>query len=480
MTHSRARARDRRRANAVSWTSNLRERLEHGLVFGVDPWSQIDYGRFGPSMKRAKFWLLAVGSVALGCGGSGVGAESDWPVESKRWYDRALASYQSLDSEDARTAVNKALQAEPHRLESQSLAARIALAQLDYDATLEYSTGLTDSDAHALRARAFWYSGRIAEAGTELEALLADPDVKDSWAKEVLKLVRQGAGRQPFTLRGSLLAVTEMPRLPNSTAMLVPIELNGQPVLALLSTSAAEVSIDSAGREPSWVSVVFDGRVEVKDVPALPADLSGISREVGAPVKVLLGTNILRHLNATFDYLGRQFVVRNYEPPPPPVATRVPLAYIRGGGMVLRSTIGTEAAAPEFNLFLDSASTFAIALDDQAWKRTNVDPANLLPVPGADSGVRQTRLSQVKLGAFGVPSVPAVSGVGFGDLEQTLGIELDGLLGSGLLSNFRVTLAEGGRTLWFEDLPTIDLAPAAEGAPPEAAPGAAPELLPPG
>lgn len=429
--------------------------------------------------KFAKLWLLAAGAAAVGCGGS-VATESDWPVESKRWYDRALASYRALDPEDARTSVNKALQVEPHRAELQGLAARIALAQLDYDAALEYSTGLTDTDAHSTRARAFWYSGRITEAGTELEALLSDPSVKDPWAEEVLKLVRQGVGRQPFTMRGSLLAVTEMPRLPNSTAMLVPIELNGQPVLAMLSTSSAEVIIDSAGgRESSWVSVVFDQRVEVKDVPALSKDLSGISREVNAPVKVLLGTNILRHLNATFDYLGRQFVVRNYEPPPPPVATRVPLAYIRGGGMVLRSTIGTAAEAPAFNLFLDSASTFSIALDDQAWKRTNIDPGNLLPVQGSDSGLRQARLSQVKLGAFGVPSVPAVSGVGFAELEQTLGIDLDGLLGSGLLSSFRVTLAEGGRTLWFEDLPNIDVG-ATEGAAPAETPAAAPETAPEG
>ncbi len=416
-------------------------------------------------MKSAKLFLLVGGAIAWSCGGS-LGAGSDWPAESKRWYDRAFASYQTLDVADARTAVNKALQVEPTRAESQQLAAEVALAQLDYAASLEYSKTLTGSDAHSIRARAYWYSGKIAEAGAELEALLADPGVKDVWAEEVLKLVRQGVGRQPFTMRGSLLAVMEMPRLPTTTAMVVPVELNGQPVLALLSTSNAEVIIDSAGgRESSWVSVVFDGRVEVKDVPALSQDLSGVARLANAPIKMLLGTNILRHLNSTFDYLGRQFVVRNYEPPPPPVATRVPLAYIRGGGMVLRSTIGTESDAPGFNLFLDSASPFAITLDDDAWKRTNVDPANLLPVPGADNGVRQARLSQVKLGAIGVPSVPAfTSDSAFAKVEESLGINLDGALGSGLLSNFRVTLAEGGRTLWFEDLPVdLEPAPAAEG-----------------
>jgi hypothetical protein len=105
---------------------------------------------------------------------------------------------------------------------------------------------------------------------------------------------------------------------------------------------------------------------------------------------------------------------------------------------------------------------------------------SLLPVPGADNGMRQTRLNQVKLGAFGVPSVPAVSGVAMADLEKNLGIELDGLLGSGLLSNFRVTLAEGGRTLWFEDLPNIDLEPLPASPDDSVAPAPGPELLPPG
>ena len=32
-------------------------------------------------------------------------------------------------------------------------------------------------------------------------------------------------------------------------------------------------------------------------------------------------------------------------------------------------------------------------------------------------------------------------------------MELDGLVGSGLLATFRVTLADGGRTMWLEDMP---------------------------
>jgi hypothetical protein len=405
-------------------------------------------------MKASSVLLGAVCWLVSGCGVGGQG-EASWPAESKRWYDRASASYQNLDNEDARSSVAKALQVEPDRTESKLLGARIALAQLDYPAAISFVQGLTDAEAASLRARAYWYSGKVAEAGAELETLLADPGVKDKWAEEVLKLARTGAGREPFSKRGSLLAVMEMPRAESSGAMLVPVELNGQPVLAMVSTNTGEVVVDSStGREPSWVSLVFDGRVELKDVPAVAQDLSGLSRAAKAPIKVLLGTNVLRHLNATFDVKGRQFVVRNYEPPPPPLATQVPVAYIRGGGMVTRTKIGSGANAGGYNLFVDSTAALGLALDDDAWKRTGVDSSTLAPISGS-GGLKQANLSEIQLGSLGVPSVPAVSGHAMTEWEESLGINLDGLLGAGLLSDFRVTIAEGGRTLWFEQLPEL-------------------------
>ncbi len=59
--------------------------------------------------------------------------------------------------------------------------------------------------------RALWYSGKVDEAADELEQLLADPEVHDPWAEQVAKIARRGSGRHPFTMSGSLLAVTEMP-----------------------------------------------------------------------------------------------------------------------------------------------------------------------------------------------------------------------------------------------------------------------------
>lgn len=421
---------------------------------------------------RAALAVAALGAAAAGC----TPVESvgpDWPPQALQWYERANASYRSLDLEDADEAVLKALQMQPDRPEVRLLAGRIALSKLDYAGAIKAVEGLTDSDARAMRGRALWYSGAIDQAADELEALLADPEVRDQWAAGVIKLARTGRGRQPFSISGPMLAVLEMPRL-EGTSMVVPVELNGQPVLGLISTGSTEVIVDSStGREPSWVSLRFQQRIEVKDVPALTQDLSGISRELNAPIKVMLGSNLLRHLNVTFDYLGRQFVVRNYEPPPPPRATELPIQYIRGGGMVLRSQIGHDAEAPRFALFVDTGSNYPLVLDETAWERTKLSTLRK-PVGNQAAGVTQALLPQVRLGAYGLSDVTAVGGVPFDDLEQVLGIELDGLLGSGVLSSFRVTLANHGRTMWLEEMPNVL---------PDAAPEQAPvpelELTPP-
>ena len=59
----------------------------------------------------------------------------------------------------------------------------------------------------------------------------------------------------------------------------------------------------------------------------------------------------------------------------------------------------------------------------------------------------------LRLGAFDVPKVPGVHGAPVAEVEQGLGMELDGLVGSGCLAAFRVTLVDGGRTMWLEDMP---------------------------
>jgi hypothetical protein len=399
--------------------------------------------------------------VLVGCGGTGP-SEAAWPPVAKKWFDRAGASFRSGDVEDAEYAVGNALRVAGQRTEVRLLAAKIALAQLEYDRVLQLLEGVTTSEARGVRGRALWYSGQVERTADELELLINDPEVRDMWAVDVAKLARRGGGRKPFQVSGGLLAVTEMPRA-GTAALLVPLEVNGEQALGLIATGTAEAVIDSsAGNDASWISLRFGERVEVRDVPALARDLSGISRQVNAPVKVLLGVNVLRHLHPTFDFAGSQFVVRTFEPPPPPHATTVKLNYVRGGGMLMRGAFGREQSAPQASLLIDTAQSFPLALDDGGWKKAGVNLNTLNRVPNA-TNLRYGLLPMLRLGAFELPEVESVHGAPVEERERKLEMDLDGVVGAGLLAFFRVTLVDGGRTMWLEPMPYEQPLPAEPG-----------------
>ena len=229
-------------------------------------------------------------------------------------------------------------------------------------------------------------SARFEREWRELEALLADPGVRDEWAENVAKLARRGGGRSPFTLSG-LLGYGEMPRISaTNMSLVIPVEVNGEEALGLVHTGYAETVVDGSG-DPTWISLRFgDSRqpgashLEVKDVPAITKDLSGLSRGLNAPIKVLLGVNLLRHIHPTFDFEGGQFVVRSFEPPPPPAATTVRVNYVKGGGMVLRSPLGRDAKSPQAALFIDSSMNFPFAFADPGRLRFVLEQAGFVDV----------------------------------------------------------------------------------------------------
>jgi hypothetical protein len=260
-------------------------------------------------------------------------------------------------------------------------------------------------------------------------------------------------------MTGALLAVVDMPRVP-VPKLIVPLELNGEPVLALVSTGTPEVVIDSAQQKPTWVSVRFGRRLEVKDVPALSRDLGGLSRRVGAPIKLLLGVNLLRRMNVTFDFYAGQFVVRSFTPPPPPEATALDVSSIKGGGMTIQSKLGSGASATPAAFLLDTGIVFPLAMTDSGWKKTGLDPKTFAPVQG-EANLKQAQVPSITLGAYDIPMVPAVYGLPLENLEQGGGIHLDGVIGSALLAEFRVSLVDQGRTMWLEEMPVP-----MEGAPP--------------
>lgn len=391
------------------------------------------------------------------CGGAEGSSDSMRPKSADKWYQRAQQNFKSADVDEANDSVTKALSIIPADQEIRMLAARIALARLEFSEALQYLKGIKGTEAAGLRGRALWYKGDLERAADQLEAMLNDPDVKDEWAKSIAKLARRGAGRTPFTLSGGLLAALEMERIsPDRDApptFIIELEIDGEPALAMISTGVPELVLDSSSRrEPSWVSLRFGKRIEVSDVPALTQDLSGISRELGAPIKALLGVNLLRHLNITMDYAGHQFVVRTFSPPPPPNATHLNVYYYRGGGMVLRSGLSADKSIAA-SLLVDTTMRFPIALDQGGWKKAGLDIKDLTPIPqDPQQTLKQGVIPVVRLGAYDVPKVPGVYGPALTDVEKALTpLDLDGVVGAGLLAYFRITIGDGGQSMWIED-----------------------------
>ncbi len=423
-----------------------------------------------PRSARACGAILAIAVTASACG-PGAEAPKRTPLAQK-WLTRAEESYKTGDFDDAKASVEEGLRIAPHDPEIRTVGGRVALARLDYSTALKMTDGITTADAHAVRGRAHWYAGDLDGAAEELEAMLADPSVKDPWARDVSRLARKGNGRHPFAMEGGVVAVVNMPEA--GSALIVPCELEGEQVLTMIATGSAEVVVDSTSRsDPSWVSMRFADRIDVRDVPALTQDLSGISRVLGAPIKALLGVNLLRHIHATFDRRGGQFIVRLAEPPSPPAASRLPIYYARGGGMMVRMQIAPrEDGASIF--YVDSSQPYSLVMQESLWRKAGVDVAQMVPsnvLPNSRAG----RLPSLKLGGMDFPGVPALSLGSVNEQAPNLDIDLGGIVGAGLLEAFRVTFTDDGRAIWVEPDPTMTQ----ESAEPEHPPLLTPDPLPP-
>lgn len=440
------------------------------------------------SLLRLAIVAFALAAIGSDCGGAN-NPSANRPKDADTWYRRAQREFTEADFDEAHDSVKKALAIVPEDPEVRLLAGEVALASLDYAEVLRLLKGVPGSGAARLRGRALWYKGDLEPAADELESMLNDPEVNDPWAKATAKLARRGAGRTPFDVKNALLGSVEMVVVsPVAPYFVVPVEIDGESALAMIATGSGEVVVDSATRpEPSWINLRFD-RLEVHDVPALPQDLSGISKEIGAPIKAMLGVNLLRHLNATFDFSGHQFVARSFVAPPPPRATRLDLHYARGGGMVVRSSFGKDGG-PYAALMVDTHRPFAVALDENGWKKAGVDITKLRVIPGdPEQKLREGAIPLLHLGAFDLHNVSGLAGVPLTDLEKATQVDLDGVIGSALLYRYRCTFADGGRLLWIEDDteelrammgPRSGPAPA-PGPAPSATPSAGPKAGPPG
>jgi hypothetical protein len=402
-------------------------------------------------MKKTRVFVHGLaalaGLVLSACGGPQAPEELS---ASEKWRLRAAESYRAADMDEAKAAIDEGLKADPRNAQIRVLAGKIALARLEFTEALKVTEGLTETDAHMVRGRAFWYSNDIERSAGELETMLKDPAVKDPWAREVSKLARRGQGRRPFTIEGGVVSAIDMPQA--GPLLIVPCELDGENILAMVATGVAELTLDATSRkEPAWVNLRF-GQIEVKDVPAITQDLSGISRQLGAPIKALLGVNVLRHMHVTFDRRASQFVVRREDPIAPPDASRVPLYYVRGGGMMIRAGM-TQKADSFSNLLVDTSVPFPLSLSDATWTKAGISLASLKTDPGLPPNYKTGLIPSVRVGGFDVPQTPAVQGANMEEIRARIDVNFDGILGAGFLTPFRVTFGDEGRFVWLEGAP---------------------------
>jgi hypothetical protein len=146
--------------------------------------------------------------------------------------------------------------------------------------------------------------------------------------------------------------------------------------------------------------------------------------------------------------------------------------------MLLEAQLGTTDAS-RAALFVDSSLRFPMALDDAGWRKAGVDPAELREVSGdPEQRLREGLVPSVKLGAFDLKRVPAVSGAGVEALEKGLQLDIDGILGTPVLAAYRITLSDGGRMMWLEDETSLRMMFGDLGPPPaDEAEGAAAEAV---
>lgn len=376
------------------------------------------------------------------------------PPLALKWYERASASLRKLDVENAEVAIANSVKVAPANPAIKLLAAQIALSQLRFDEAIQALEGLSSRSAQLLMARALWQSGQLERVTPLIERLMVERQPSEVWLQSIAELTRSGSGREPFRLTGAKLAVLEMLQVPQPT-LVIPVELNGEEVLAMIATGSSEVVLNAKQGQPAWISLRFGQKLEVKDVPAFSADLSSLTKRVGAPIRLLLGVDLLRRLNVTFDFHASQFIARSEAPAAPPGVGRIAVSYLMDGRMAMRSQLQEDPNAEFAALLIDTQQLVTLSMGNSGWQKAGLDPKTFEPVAG-QSELRQARIPRFGLGTFDIPGVPGVFGLPRAQAGKA--IEIDGTMGSTLLAEFRVSMADGGRTLWLEAMPQAAVA----------------------
>jgi hypothetical protein len=393
--------------------------------------------------------LLA--ALASACGGAptpapAAAATPAADAADRRWHERAISSYLQGDLTYAQTASANALQLDPGDVQAREVAARTALARLDAERALALLAGAREPLLVRLRARAHLARGDVRAAHADL-ASVADQPPEDAWALAAGPALAAAAEAPvAYALSGEPEATLAFDAREAGALATIPIEVDGRPVHALVSTAAGLTLVDDAlAQRGTRLGRIALGGLVVEGVPALARDLADVSGAAGREIGAVIGADLLLRLHATLDGPARAVTFRAAAwAPAANGRVRLELFAFEGSLLAVRVGLG---AAPESFVAIDTSAALPVALTPRAASAEGVGARPLPTPPGAPEGVSLVELPTVRLAGAVIESVPALVGVVPDSLARVAGTRIDGLLGLQLLEQVVVTFLPEERAL---------------------------------
>ncbi|WP_293905063.1 pepsin/retropepsin-like aspartic protease family protein [Phenylobacterium sp.] len=271
---------------------------------------------------------------------------------------------------------------------------------------------------------------------------------------------------------------TPWQRLPDRAGLIeIPVTVNGAAVRAVVDSGAQFTAIDAglatrlplprivaapmlaygvSGRPSLTHTVRLDLGVPGLAIPGLRAaalDLAAIAEASGRDFQVLIGRDVLSHVVVEADFpLGRARFLASGAYRPPRDAIAVPLRITGGGPMI---PVQVEAA-PAVDVLLDTGATGLLALSNAAARQ-----AGLLAPGRQVSEGHSVSLGGLSPERLAVAQVVRIGGLALHDV----GVQVyapaanapapSGLLGTGLLRQFRMALDLAGQRLYLVPAPLL-------------------------
>ena len=227
------------------------------------------------------------------------------------------------------------------------------------------------------------------------------------------ELARRGQGRHPFAIEGGLVAVDCRCRRAGARRSSSRASSRASSILALVATGIGRGHhrLELAPRAGVGQPPLRRPHRGERRPRAHAGSLRPSPRQLGAPIKALLGVNLLRHIHVTFDRRGDQFVVREgrsaaaarREPRPALLRAR------RRDAPTRRTVTSKEDGARR-------SSSTARALFPARRSRTRVEArgrrrrSRFTPMPGAPNVKRGTHPAFRSSAGSISPKVPAIEG----------------------------------------------------------------------